>query len=151
MARARNLNDRDIAAITSLLDGWVDPLTWEALIDEVERRFRVRYTRQALHKHVRISDAFRLRKEALRGDGGAPVPRVTSPELQTALERIARLEAENQRLEAENRRLLEQFLVWAYNANARGVTEEVLGRPLPAINRGRSDSERSGGKPTRVK
>lgn len=139
MARARNLNDHDVAGITSLLDGWADVLTWKALIDEVERRFYVRYTRQALHKHTRIAAAFRLRKEALRAHSDAPVPQIVSPELQSARERIARLEAENQRLEAENRRLLEQFLVWVYNANSRGISEEVLSRPLPSIDRGRSD------------
>lgn len=147
MVRARNLHDGDIEMITSLLDGWVGPLTWNALIDEVERRLHVRYVRQTLHKHVRIADAFRERQDALREDDGA-VPEVpTSPELQS----IARLEAENDRLKAENQRLLEQFLVWAYNANSRGISEEVLSRPLPAVDRGRSDGEKPGGAPKRVK
>jgi hypothetical protein len=47
----------------------------------------------------------------------------------------ARRDAEIDRLKAENARLLEQFVRWAYNANNRGVSEEVLNRPLPAVNR----------------
>jgi integrase len=47
----------------------------------------------------------------------------------------ARLEAETARLKTENTRLLEQFVRWSYNANNRGVGEEVLNRPLPAVNR----------------
>ena len=47
----------------------------------------------------------------------------------------ARREAEIERLKAENARLLEQFVRWSYNANNRGIGEEVLNRPLPAVNR----------------
>ncbi|RYG38389.1 MAG: hypothetical protein EON93_02155 [Burkholderiales bacterium] len=151
MVRARNLNDGDIAEIVSMLDGWAGSLTWDALIEEIERRLRVRYTRQALHKHARVADAFALRKKTLSGSDGAPTPAATSPELQFALERVARLEAENQRLEAENNRLLEQYARWAYNANVKGISIEILSRPLPPLNRGRTDGSRTGSKPTRVK
>lgn len=151
MARARNLTDADVAAIVSILDGWVDSLTWDSLIDSIERRLRVRYTRQALHKHVRIADAFSLRKEALRDDAGE-APRLTSsPELQAAIERIARLEAENHRLEAENNRLLEQYARWIYNANTRGVSIEALSQPLPTIDRGRTDASQKRRSLTRAK
>ena len=54
------------------------------------------------------------------------------------MERMARLEAENQRLEAENQRLLEQFVTWAYNAHTRGITKEFLNQPLPRVNRGQT-------------
>jgi hypothetical protein len=150
MARARNLTDADVAAIVSILDGWVDSLTWDSLIDSIERRLRVRYTRQALHKHVRIADAFSLRKEALRDDAGE-TPRLTSsPELQAAIERIARLEAENHRLEVENNRLLEQYARWIYNANVRGVSINALSQPLPTIDRGRTDASQKGRRLTRA-
>ena len=140
MTRARNLTDTDISAIVSMLDGWVDSLTWEGLIDTIERRLRVRYTRQALHKHVRIADAFSSRKEALRGKETTLSRSPSSPELQIAIARIARLEAENSRLETENNRLLEQYARWIYNANTRGVSIEVLSQPLPSIDRGRTDA-----------
>lgn len=62
MSRAKNLDDEDIARIVGILDGWSGSLTWDALIDSIEKHLFVRYTRQALHKHVRIRDAFTLRK-----------------------------------------------------------------------------------------
>lgn len=151
MVRSRNLTDGDVAAIVSMLDGWTDSLTWEGLIDVVERRLRVRYTRQTLHKHRRIADAFALRKDALREGDGKAKPPASSPELQIAMERIARLEAENQRLEAENNRLLEQYARWAYNANIRGVSIDVLSQPLPTIDRGRTDAQQKGRRLTRAK
>lgn len=54
------------------------------------------------------------------------------------IRKIDRLEAENQRLEAENQQLLEQFVVWEYNAHVRGLTKEYLSQPLPHINRGQT-------------
>lgn len=59
-----------------------------------------------------------------------------SGQLGEAMSRIARLEAENQRLEAENQRLLEQFVVWGYNAHTRGLDKDFLSQPLPRVNRG---------------
>jgi len=58
-----------------------------------------------------------------------------TPEVAALLQVNARRDAEIERLKAENARLLEQFVRWVYNANNRGVSEEVLNRPLPAVNR----------------
>nr|WP_269806379.1 hypothetical protein [Pseudomonas monteilii] len=115
------------------MDGWSGKLTWDLLILSVARRLRGTYTRQTLHKHERIRRAFILRKQTLSTTVG--VKKASSPELQVANERIARLEAENQRLRMENDRLLEQFVRWAYNAYIRGLDEQFLSRPLPIINR----------------
>lgn len=133
--RAPNLDDEAISEIVSILDGWTGKLSWELLIEAIARRKHTRYTRQALHKHERIRHAFGQRKRALAEARGERSPLAHSPELQTALERIARLEAENARLEAENQRLLGQFACWAYNAHTRGLDQAFLSRPLPAVNR----------------
>lgn len=132
--RAKNLDDASIKKIAEILDGWTEKLTWELLIDAIELRLHNRYTRQALHKHQRIKNAFELRKSALQ-DGDGSINNVRSPELQKALERIARLEAENKRLESENQQLLEQFARWAYNAHVRGLDRNFLNQPLPPVNR----------------
>ena len=139
-SRAPNLDDESIAVIVGILDGWVGKLSWAALIEAIQWRMHARYTRQALHKHERIRSAFSQRKETVvevRRTGGS---NSDSPELQAALQRIARLEAENVRFEAENQRLLEQFARWAYNAHTRGLDKEFLNRPLPAVNRDQTDS-----------
>jgi hypothetical protein len=133
--RAKNLHDEDIGKIVEILDGWSGLLTWDLLIDAVEKRLFSRYTRQALHKHVRIRDAFSQRKGTLAERGDRPQKVASSPELQIALDRIERLSAENARLKAENTSLLEQFVRWAYNAHTRNLDENFLNRPLPAIDR----------------
>lgn len=143
MRRAKNLEDDDIENIVKILDGWSGRLTWEAFIDAIETRLFARYTRQALHKHVRIQKAFALRKEAL-SRGGHSGKVASTPELQAALERIARLKGENERLDAENNLLLEQFARWTYNASTRGLDEAFLNAPLPDVDRQRSQKSRVG-------
>jgi len=135
--RSKNLDDADIKQIAEILDGWAGTLTWNLLIDAVELRMFNRYTRQALYKHERIRHAFELKKRE-QSEGSKDVKRVASPQLQIALDRIARLESENRRLESENNRLLEQFARWAYNAHTRGLDYEFLNRPLPSVNRGQT-------------
>lgn len=145
MSRAKNLRDEDVAKIVGILDGWAGKLTWELLIDSIEKRFFSRYTRQALHKHTRIKDAFAQRKGALANGGERPRKTVSSPELQLALDRIDRLTGEVERLKAENTRLLEQFVRWAYNAHTRNLDEDFLSRPLPAVDRQQTRVSRVGG------
>ena len=135
--RSKNLGDAEVKQIVEILDGWADKLSWELLIDAIELRMFNRYSRQALYKHERIRHAFELRKNELSG-GVKDVKRVASPQLQLALERIARLDAENRRLEAENNNLLEQFARWAYNAHTRGLDHDFLNRALPSVNRGQT-------------
>ncbi|OWY27785.1 hypothetical protein [Herbaspirillum robiniae] len=136
--RGRNLDDGVVAVIVQILDGWKDKLTWDALIEVLRRREGLRYTRQALHRHERIRLAFTVRKKALAEQDEQPRT-ASSPELQIALERIARLEAENQRLAFENNALLEQFARWAYNAQTRNLTADFLNNPLPTVNRDQSE------------
>ncbi|MGE8451158.1 MAG: hypothetical protein ACN6OP_11170 [Pseudomonadales bacterium] len=137
--RAKNLDDDDIAEIVAILDGWAGKLSWELFIDAIERRKRTRYTRQALHRHERIKHAFSQRKAVLSQGQDAGVRQSESPELQVALERIARLEGENERLRGENQRLLEQFVCWAYNAHTRGLDKAFLSRALPGVNRDQTE------------
>ena len=144
MSRAKNLNDDDVTRIVEILDGWTGRLSWELLIDAIEKRMFSRYTRQALHKHGRIKDAFALRKTTLAERGDRVGKYASSPEMQIALDRIARLTAENQRLEAENSRLLEQFVRWAYNASTRNLDQTFLSQPLPRVDREQTRPSRVG-------
>lgn len=133
--RAKNLLDTDIAAIVGILDGWSDKLSWDLLLESIELRLHQKYTRQALSKHKRILQAFQRRKVAIAEAGTAPPKKPSSPELEVALQRIARLEAENSRLEMERKNLLEQFALWAYNAHSNGLGIEILNKALPVPNR----------------
>lgn len=138
MTRAPNLTESSIDQILSVLDGWSGPLSWEALIDAIERRLHVRYTRQALHKHARIKGAFSVSKERLAEAGGKRPRKPAAPELQAALDRIERLEGENARLAAEGERYRETFARWSYNAYTRGLDEKFLNQPMPPVDRDRT-------------
>lgn len=138
--RAKNIGEDDIAQIVAILDGWTGKLGWDLLIDVIERRNGNRYSRQALDKHERIKQAFVLRKQTLSETDGT-ARKVSSPELQAALDRVQRLSAENVRLTKENEALLEQFVRWAYNASVAGVGQVTLNRLLPDVDRNQSDKK----------
>jgi hypothetical protein len=144
--REKNLDDKVVATVVEVLDGWSGRLSWKALIEAIARRAGLSYTRQALHRHERIRLAFTVRKKALSGRDEQPCEAM-SPELQVAVDRIARLDAENRRLTAENHNLLEQFARWAYNAQTRNLSKEFLNSPLPGVDREQSERPRLPGKP----
>lgn len=139
--RSRNLSPEDVELIVGLLDGWGGALTWKGLIESVERRLYFRYTRQALHAHQRIRDAFGLCKERLARGSRKRGEKHISPEMRLLMERLARRDAEVERLKGENQRLMEQFVVWLYNAQIRGIGQTDLGRPLPRVDRGQTKAE----------
>ena len=132
--RGANLTDERIQEIAELIDGWTGALTWQHLVDEIAVRTKSRYTRQALSKHERIRHAFQLRKRSLRHDAGERKPNL-SPQMQAATQTIDRLKAKVERLESENQRLLDQFVVWSFNARLRGFDENMLNQPLPPMHR----------------
>lgn len=132
MILAKHLTDQDIDKIIGILDGWKGKLTWDGLCEAASKQVGKRPTRQSLNTHQRIKQAYESKKERLKsGLKGTKAP----PSLAIAGQRIARLEEENARLKNENSRLLEQYVVWQYNAYRHGLTEEKLNVPLPAIDR----------------
>jgi hypothetical protein len=135
---AVHLSDQDIKTVVGIIDGWPSGkiLTWQSLLEESFLILRRRYTRQAFARYERIKLSYQVRKRNPRH--GKEKSRGKSIELQKALERIERLEAENKRLETENHGLLEQFVRWAYNAHNKNITEETLNRLLPTIDRKRT-------------
>jgi len=139
--RSRNLSSEDVELIVGLLDGWGGSLTWKGLIESVERRLYFRYTRQALHAHQRIRDAFGLCKERLARGNRKKGEKHVSQEMRLLMERLARRDAEVERLKAENQRLMEQFVVWLYNAQTKAVSLADLERPLPRVDRGQTKTE----------
>ena len=132
----QRLNAHKINKIVGVLDGWSGKLTWDLFIEEISPVVG-RFTRQALQNHTRILDAFQHRKDELRCK--SPDSKARTVAEQKSLERIARLEAEVSRLNMENSHLLEQFARWAYNASKKGLSKDVLNRPLPRVDREKTE------------
>lgn len=139
------IKDEDAQKIKAIIDGWPlsEKITWEGVIKEItSRMYGKSWTRQALHKQLDIFDAYKIKKEAQRIYKSAlPSPKLinmVSPELQVALQSIARIESENSRLKQENARYKEMFILWSSNAHYHNLTEEMLNHPLPKVDRGAS-------------
>ncbi len=133
---AKHLTDKDIEQIIGILDEWQDKLSWEALCDACLPVIRTKPARQTLIKFVRITNAFNACKKRLKED----VPEFRAPpSMRVAIDRIARLERENERLKRENMELLQQYAVWQYNAYTHGINEHELNKALPSIDRGQTD------------
>lgn len=137
MDLAKHLTDKDVERIVGILDGWRDDkLSWEALCDACLPVIGSKPARQTLLKFVRIKNAFNACKKRLKED----VPALRAPpSMRVAIERIARLERENERLKRENTELLQQFVVWQYNAHIHGLSDRELSKALPGIDRGITD------------
>ena len=133
---ARHLTDRDVERIVEQLDGWHGKLTWDLLCDACKPIIGIKPARQTLYRFSRVRDAFAATNIRLRSSGDVPQPPAS---MKASSERIARLEAENDRLKRENNNLLEQFVRWQYNAYVRGLTDKDLNKPLPGIDLGNTE------------
>lgn len=133
---AKHLTEIDVENIISTLDGWQGKLTWSKLCDKIAEDYDINTSRQTLDKYPRIKLHFQSLKGKGLGSSRTEKEEIkTPPSLKIAGERIARLEKENERLKKENRLLLEQFVVWQYNAHTNQLSEEKLNKPLPTIDR----------------
>ena len=146
--RAPNLDEAGIERIVLLLDSWSEPkLTWDLLIAHIQEKYQISYTRQALDRHARISDAYQFRKRQLSGQ----VRQATPDDL-----RINALQEEVARLKRENHHLLEQFVRWLNNVNLierrtweqdlrehREEIRKILDKQLPPADRGGSLNRKS--------
>ena len=129
---AKHLTDKDIERIVEFLDEWdlTIRLTWSKLCLAVNESLGLNYTRQTLQKYSRIKEAYKSVKEHSSGKVSRK-RKVLPSSLAAAASKIEKLERENQRLKRENDRLLEQFLVWQYNAHVHGLKQDQLNQPLP--------------------
>lgn len=132
---ARHLSRADEDAIVALIDGWpgAHRLTWEGVLDAVEKRLGFRPTRQTLCRHAAVKIAFQARRRGMAAE--APGGVRGGPDAQ----RLARLEAELERVRGENALLLESLTRVIYNVAKFGISRSRALEPLPLIDRGRSD------------
>ena len=136
---AQHLTDQDIENIVEILDYWSpnDKLTWDRLCNAIEQQLELipAPTRQTLQKYARIKYAFDLVKKSPTARLRMSRAKEKVPaSLKIAQVRIDALESKTQRLEKENSMLLEQFVVWQYNAYKYGISIEKLNEPLAQKN-----------------
>ncbi|MDN4035879.1 hypothetical protein [Massilia sp. YIM B02443] len=133
--RAPNLTEERIAGILFIIDRWSEGrLTWDALIDAIERSTQVEYTRQALAKHELVQAAYAKKNEYL-AQGPSVKKHTGIVELDQALLIIETQRAEIARLKKAEALFLEQFARWAANAHMQGIDYWRLDSPLDAVDR----------------
>lgn len=137
---AKHLTKIDIDAILNIIAAFEGnaKLTWENVCNECASIVGKKPTRQSLFANQTIREAYDAKKIILK-TRGALNPKPSS--LGIAAERIAKLQKEVELLKKKNDALLQQFVVWQYNAYKYGLKEYQLNEPLPRIDRERSDVE----------
>lgn len=136
--RAPDLTEERIKLVLDTLDGWKGKLTWDLLIEAVQKITGITYSRFTFAEYPEISNAFSLRKDALRGSWKGERGQPRDERVRAALEQVERYKAKIERLEEQNQLLLEQFVTWAHNAERKGVTVMTLNAPLPKPERDRT-------------
>lgn len=131
----KHLTDDDINNIVEHLDEWdlTISITWDKLCEDLRKSLEITHTRQTLGSYSRIMEAYKSVKKHASGKRTRK-NRTLPSSLAVAAEKIEKLERKNKRLNEENSRLLEQFLVWQYNAQIHGVPLAQLNQPLPEKN-----------------
>jgi predicted nuclease with TOPRIM domain len=130
---AQHLTDQSIENIVELLDYWPldEKLTWERLCKAIELQLELMPapTRQTLQKYARIKNSY---DQCKRSPTSAKINQTQKlpASLKIAQTRIEALEAKNARLEKENTMLLEQFVMWQYNAHKYGLSIAKLNEPM---------------------
>lgn len=134
---AKHLTNRDVEAILNIIHAHDnDKLTWEGICEASEAVVGKKPTRQSLSANDVIKEAYKAKKASLKIKGPSR-PKPSS--LTAAADRIARLQSEMDALKKKNDALLEQFVIWQYNAYKYGVKEHQLNEPLPRIDRERTE------------
>jgi len=132
---AQHLTDQNVQDIVEILDYWSpsEKLTWEKLCKAIEVQLELipAPTRQTLQKFARIKNAYDLGKKSPAASKILKAKHQKLPaSLKIAQVKIDALESKLERLEKENSMLLEQFVVWQYNAHKYGVNIDQLNEPL---------------------
>jgi len=133
---AKHLTKADLLAIVDMINGWKKPpITWDGICDAAQLLVGKRPTRQSLSSYALVKIAYKKKAEMLSLEY---IPRPSPSSLAISQARIEKLEAELSVMTARNQLLLEQFVVWQYNASKNGISEDMLNARLPRIDRERS-------------
>jgi hypothetical protein len=134
---AKHLTKGNVEAIINIILGWKEEkLTWDGICASAEKVIGKIPTRQSLNTNKEIKEAYSARKSSLKEKSNQiPMP----GNLRTASDRITRLQNENDMLRKKNTALLEQFVIWQYNAHKYGIKEHQLNELLPRIDRERTE------------
>jgi hypothetical protein len=127
------ITDKDVQSMVEMIRNWPKnaPFKWETICIGARTIIGYEPTRQALHKKPAVVNAYEVKKKHLRSEADK-LSKVTRPRTTLeAMERIAKLQEENEQLKAEVKRMAEIAQRFIYNASVHGLTRDKLTAPLP--------------------
>lgn len=132
------ITQTEMNKIAAMIRDWPrdKPFKWEAICKGASSILSYEPSRQALARKPMLVNAYTTKKKQRRlaVDRFSKIPKPQS--ILDAMEKIARLQDENQLLRAELTRMAEIANRFIYNASIAGLSREKLMSPLPT-NKGR--------------
>lgn len=132
--RGKKLTPERVKQIIQIIENLVGVVSWQRVVESIERTLLIHYTRQGLASHQAIRGAYRAAVQ--RSEREATNGTTTRRARRDA--RVDRYKADNDRLSRENQRLMNMHITWLYNAYLHGLSEEQLNKPIPPVNRGQT-------------
>lgn len=130
----RAITDKDVHLMVEMIRAWPkgEPFKWESICKGAQSILGYEPTRQALHKKPALVNAYEVKKKYLRSEADK-LSKVTRPRTTLdAMERIAKLQEENDQLKAEVQKMAEIANRFIYNATLWGLSRDKLMAALPA-------------------
>jgi hypothetical protein len=135
----RAITDKDVHLMVEMIRAWPknEPFKWESICKGAQSILGYEPTRQALHKKPALVNAYEVKKKYLRSEADK-LSKVTRPRTTLdAMERIGKLQEENDQLKAEVQKMAELANRFIYNATIWGLSRDKLMAPLPEKKKSR--------------
>lgn len=130
----RAITDKDVRLMVAMIRDWPkdEQFKWETICKGAKSILGYEPTRQALHKKPALVNAYEVKKKYLRSEVDR-LSKMTRPRtMLDAMEKIAKLEKENDQLKAELLRMAEVAQRFIYNGSMAGLSRDKLNAPLPS-------------------
>jgi len=135
---AKAISESQVNKMAKMIRGWPEQeaFNWNNICAASKSILGYEPTRQALSKKPLLKNAYLVKKKELR-DAAAQIEDIPRPQsMLDAMNKIARLQKENDALRAELAKMSEIANRFIYNAGIAGITHQRLMEPLPKIRRG---------------
>jgi len=128
------ISPTEVKSIAGMIRDWPksQPFKWEAICAGATSILGYQPTRQALSKKPLLSVAYRQKKQQLKAatEQFKHIPRPQS--ISDAIERIAKLQEENDSIKSELSRMAEIANRFIYNSSIAGLARAKLMKPIPS-------------------
>lgn len=134
---SKTITDPQLNRIAKMIRDWPqeEAFNWNNICIVSKSILGYAPTRQALSKKPILKNAYLVKKNKLR-DAVAKIKEVPRPQsMLDAMNKISRLQQENEALRNELGKMAEVAQRFIYNAGIAGISEQTLMKSLPKIRR----------------